>query len=134
MKTTSEIMKILLLISVIILNFSITRVFACEIEFEVQGEKKEIYSIGDTVIVKIKVWFTHRVCEITIKDTQFEHTGFKIAGATDWKEIYAGIWERKLQLIVTGTEKGKLSLSATRTCSKEGGFGSLTLEGEPLKE
>ncbi|MBU0765327.1 MAG: hypothetical protein KJ607_10885 [Bacteroidetes bacterium] len=133
MKTKSLILKGLLISGIILLGLSL-KTFACEFEFEVQGDKKEIYKAGDEVIVKVTVIFTHRVCELAITETKFETKGLEIISATDWKETSTGTWERKLKMKVTGTPKGKLTLTGTRTCSKEGGFGIFTLEGEPVAE
>ncbi|MBI4647967.1 MAG: hypothetical protein HY738_15620 [Bacteroidia bacterium] len=119
--------KGMLLFALLYLVLSMFKLYACEIEFEVQGEKKEKYKTGDELIVIVKVAFTHKVCEIVLQDTKFEAAGLIIESATDWKETSPGEWERKLKIKVTGSEDGKLTLTATRSCSKEGGFGSLTL-------
>lgn len=101
---------------------------ACEIEFEVVKGKKEVYEKGDEVIINVKVMLTHRICPESLNKTKFDSDGIKILGATSWKETSPGIWERKLKTRVEGNEKGELTLSATRTCHKEGGFGSITLK------
>lgn len=101
---------------------------ACEIELEVIKGKKEVYEKGDEVILNVKVMRTHRICSESIDKTKFDSDGIKILGATSWKETSPGIWERKLKTRVEGNKKGELTLSATRTCNKKGGFGSITLK------
>jgi len=128
-----KLLHSLIMICVFSVCMPLTEALACEIEFTVEGEQKEVYKTGDIVIVKVKVVLTHRVCPVAMSKTKFEPNGFKIEGATDWKEVSPNVWERKLKMKVTGNKKGKLMISATRTCDKEGGFGSLTLQGEPLK-
>lgn len=110
---------------------------ACEIEFEVvdgnkkeDGDKKEVYKEGDVLVIKVKATLTHRFCTIGINKTRFYSDGLKVLGATDWKETSTNIWERKLKVKVTDNDSGKLMISAKRTCDKQGGFGSLTLQGE----
>ena len=122
-----KLTRVLFLLGVILLFTNVAKVVACEIEFEVVDGEKEVYNVGDVMVIKVHVAFTHRVCPIAIKDTKFEKKGLKIEGATPWKELSAGVWERKLKVKVLETKKGKLLLTATRTCDKEGGFGEITL-------
>ncbi len=111
----------------LLLLFSTNYTSACEIEIKVDGEQKKEYNIGDEIIIHVRVEFTHRVCPVAIKETKFDTKGFKILKGTPWKETSTGIWERKLKVQVTKSKKGKLLLSATRTCEKDGGFGEITL-------
>ena len=114
--------------------FTIPNVKACEIEFEILKGKKEVYEVGDIIVVKVLVTLTHRSCPEALKKTKFKMNGLKVVGATEWKQIGAMDHERKLKIKVLGTEDGKLIFNAVRTCDKDGGFGSLKLEAIPLKE
>jgi hypothetical protein len=67
---------------------------------------------------------THRNCDITLEDTKYDYRGFQVAGATQWKEVSTGVYERKFKLKVTAADKGKATFSAIRTCRKEGGSGT----------
>ena len=127
---TYGIVKKGLLLSILFLFLGIGNAIPCEIDFAVEGDKKEKYSEGDVVVVKVKVTFTHRVCTQSIKKTKFKQNGVKILGATDWKETSTGIWERKLKVKITEAKNGKVSISGTRTCDKTGGYGILNLEVE----
>ena len=100
---------------------------ACEIEYSIVEGKKEVYAKGDIVIVKVKVTFTHRICNEGITNTEFSSKGLKILGATNWVETGAGVWERKLKMEVTA-EGSLLKLDAVRTCEKDGGAGSITFK------
>ncbi|PKP18428.1 MAG: hypothetical protein CVU05_13510 [Bacteroidetes bacterium HGW-Bacteroidetes-21] len=122
-------MKKLLIISLLLLSSTFS-ILACNIEFEVQGTSKETYKSGDEIVVKVKITLTHRVCNVAMKDTKFDTKGLDILGATDWKEVTPGVWERKVKLKAKTTSNGKLIFSVTRTCEKEGGSGSLTLNGQ----
>ena len=125
--------KTLILTSVLfIINIGITA--ACEIDVTVVSGEKEKYSVGDELVIKVKVTLTHRVCTSDIKQTKFDVKGIKILSATDWKELSPGVYERKLKVKVTGTKSGKLKFSATRTCDKTGGFGTINLIAEPIKK
>jgi len=113
--------------------FSGSLLSACEIYFKVVGEEKETYEIGDEIVVLLEVKFTHRVCPEGIEHTDFATDGIDITAATKWKEPSLNVWQRKLKLRVEGNEKGNLMLSATRTCDKEGGFGTIDFQATPLK-
>lgn len=103
-------------------------IYACDIEFEILKGKKETYSVGDTIIVKVKVALTHRSCPVALKKTKFKLNGMKVLKATRWKKLSSMDYERKLKIIITGNE---VTLNAIRECEKDGGFGSLKLETVP---
>ena len=124
---------IFLLFAFLSVAFSIQETKACEIEFEITENIKEVYEVGDIIVVKVKVILTHRSCPVAMKQTKFTMKGLKILGATQWTQLSTMIWERKLKMQVTGTKDGKLVLNAVRTCDKDGGFGSLKLNSTPVK-
>ncbi len=124
MKT--KIFITLLFISFLTLGFKTNLVKACDVQFEIVDGEKDTYSVGDVVIIKVKISFTHRVCSEGIKTTDFNTDGMEILSATDWVESETNVWTRKIKVKIT--ETGKTELSATRTCDKEGGFGSIFLE------
>lgn len=101
---------------------------ACEFKFKVSTGEKETYAIGDEVVVVVTVVYTHRVCPEGINATKFKFTGVKALGATKWKEISEGKYERKLKLQVTESKKNKHVLSAVRSCDKDGGAGGITIK------
>ncbi len=107
------------------------QVNACEIDFEIIKGKKEVYSVGDTIIVKTRVALTHRSCPIALKKTKFKLNGMKVLGATKWKKLSSMDYVRKLKILITGTKDNKVTLNAIRECEKDGGFGSLKLETLP---
>ncbi len=127
--------KSLLIVAILgFITLTSTNAFSCEIDLKVDDKnKKETYKVGDVIVVKVKVTFTHRVCTSTIDKTKFDTKGLKVEGATDWKETSTGVFERKLKVKITGTKNGKLSLNAVRTCDKTGGYATLSLESDPLK-
>ena len=101
---------------------------ACEIEYEILKGKKETYTVGDTIIVKVKVALTHRSCPVALKDTKFKLNGMKVLQATSWKQLSSMKFERKLKIVITGAKGNKVSINTIRECEKDGGFGSLKLE------
>lgn len=116
---------------------------ACDIEFEIIDGEKEIseagddlilYEAEDVLILKVKVTLTHRTCPVALKKTEFKMNGFKVIGATEWKQTSAMEHERKLKIKVLSNEDGKVVITAIRTCDKDGGFGSLELNAVPKKE
>jgi hypothetical protein len=124
---------IFFLVAFLSLSFSAKETKACEIEFEITNNKKEVYNIGDVVVIKVKVVLTHRSCPISMKQTKFTMKGLKVVATTEWKQLSTMVWERKLKMQVTGTKDGKLVLNAIRNCDKDGGFGSLKLNSKPKK-
>ena len=112
-------------------GFATMQTKACEIEFEIIKGKKETYQKGDILIIKIKVTLTHRACPVALKKTKFKMNGLSVVGATDWKQISAMHYERKLKVKVLSNKDGKVVITAIRTCDKDGGFGSLELLAVP---
>ena len=93
---------------------------ACDISFKVEKEKAA-YSVGDEIVVKVTIVIIHRDCPVNIKNTQFTPVNLKILQGTDWKEVTKGTWERKLKLKVLETTQKEASITAVRTCQREGG-------------
>ena len=123
----------IILMGIFFISFQPQKAEACEIEFEITDNKKEVYEVGDIIVVKVKVILTHRTCPVALKQTKFTMKGLKVVSATGWTQLSTMIWERKLKMQVTGTKDGKLVLNAVRTCDKDGGFGSLKLNSTPIK-
>ncbi|WP_347838302.1 hypothetical protein [uncultured Draconibacterium sp.] len=114
-------------IILLVMFIAAQQVQACEIEFSIEGDKKEAYAAGDEIIVKVDVIFTHRVCPEGIEKTKFKYEGIKVLGATKWKEYAKGKFERKLKLKVLEGQDKEMILEAIRTCDKEGGYGKISL-------
>ncbi|MBK8806503.1 MAG: hypothetical protein IPO21_07625 [Bacteroidales bacterium] len=118
--------KILLLFFLAVVSIS---TWACEINFVVENGKKETYKVGDEIIVKVTITYTHRSCELKIEDTKFTTVGMKVVGAKAWTEVSTGVWERVLKIQITeNKENAKCMIQTNRSCTKEGGKGSLTLK------
>ncbi|MCU7549304.1 hypothetical protein OCK74_09270 [Chitinophagaceae bacterium LB-8] len=115
---------IILLTSLCFLNFS--QLLACDIEVSTPA-KKAVYQAGEELVIVVHVTKSHRNCRVDINETTYETDGLKILSATDWKELSAGVWERKMKVKVTGNMKGKPSLYVRRKCSKENSEGFIVL-------
>ena len=113
---------------VALLILTVAQAVACEFKFDVVGEEKDSYSKGDQLVVKVTVIYTHRVCPEGIDATKFNFSGVKALGATKWKQIAEGKYERKFKLEVTESKKDKYFLNAVRTCDKDGGNGTFMLK------
>jgi hypothetical protein len=109
------------------------RAVACEIEIDVIKGEKASYQTGDQFMVMVKVVLTHRACPEAINKTKFKLQGLKVMKSTPWKEITKMEYHRKLIVKVVDDSAEKLVLNAIRTCDKDGGFGSLTLDVSPQK-
>jgi hypothetical protein len=126
-------MKNVIVLILLLCGFVI-QAMACEITLEMDGAaKKEVYNVGDEIVVHVHVKNVHRICKLDIEETTYEPVGLKILAATDWKEISKGVFERKMKMKVIGSLKGDISLLVRRKCIKENNFGILTLKSFPPK-
>lgn len=123
-----------ILLALFFTSFSNFEAKACEIDFEIIKGKKDVYQVGDEIVVKVIVELTHRSCPEALKKTKFKMNGMKVTGSTGWKQITTMIYERKLKITITGTDNGKVTINVIRECDKDGGFGSLKLEAVPKEE
>lgn len=101
---------------------------ACEIHAKVIEGSKSKYKVGDEIVVKVTVVYTHRNCTDGIDKTKFNPVGMKILGAGKWSEVSTGLFERKLKVKITDAIKNQAVMNIVRTCNKEGGSGKLTLK------
>lgn len=124
--------KIVFLISLMLSTAFVS--MACEINFKIDGQEKAKYDIGDIVVLKITVEFTHNACPVALKETKIQANGMEILGATEWKNVSGNIWERKVKVKITSNKEGKAIISARRSCDKDGGSGTLTLIAVPTKK
>lgn len=118
-------MKKLYLTGITILAFS-TITFSSIVSFEIVNEKEK-YTVNDTVIVKVSIKYTHRQCEFTIEQTEFQLQGLKLLKATKWKELNIGNYERKVMLVIDEETDRSLTVQR-RKCSKEGTYGKLIVK------
>jgi len=100
---------------------------ACHIDIAVTDVPQEQYETGEEVIVKVTVVLTHRNCPEGIDETQFRTNGLEVLGATPWEETSPNHFERLIKVKILSSVSGEAELQAERVCSKEGGFGVITL-------
>lgn len=123
--------KSLITLVILILGvFLVQQAVACEIKFKVLSGEKEVYAIGDEMVVAVKVIYTHKNCPEGITATKFNFTGTKTNGATKWKQTGDGIFERKFKIEITEEKKNRHLLNAVRTCDKDGGAGTIKFKVE----
>ncbi len=115
------------IIALLLIAFQPQKTTACEIEFEVTKNKKEAYSAGDILVVKVTVNLTHKSCPIGMEKTKFTMKGMKILGTTDWVQESSMVWTRKIKVEIIEKEGKNIVMNANRVCDKDGGFGSLKL-------
>jgi hypothetical protein len=106
---------------------------ACEIKFGVDDSTQGPYAAGSTVIFRLRVDLTHQDCPVEMKDTKIQGIGLNILGATPWQKTSPNVWERKLKVAIASSPAGKVTLSAKRSCDKDGGWGAYTIESTLLK-
>ena len=110
---------------ILLFTAGISTLSACEIEVKIMGEQKEFYKSGDTLILKVTVFLTHRDCPEGIKTTKFKGEGMKLLGAKKWKQTKPELFSRLVKVKITDPENGVAILHARRSCDKEGGYGVL---------
>lgn len=107
---------------------------ACEIKFGVDDQSQGPYPAGATVIFRLRVDLTHNNCPVDMKETKILGMGLNILGATPWQNPSPNVWERRIKVaIVGGLADGKVTLSAKRSCDKDGGWGAITVAANPVK-
>jgi hypothetical protein len=116
--------KHLLFILFFVLCFVSTQ--ACEFEFSTENKAKSCKS-GDELVINVKLTLTHRRCSVAPSATKFKTVGMDVFGATAWKEASPGVWTRQVKVRVQGVAGKKVTLTATRTCDKDGGYGVFEL-------
>lgn len=105
---------------------------ACDITLTLSdASRKASYKVKDEIVVLVTVKHTHRVCKLPIEETTYEPDGVKILAATDWKEVSAGQWTRKIKLEVTGKESRKRSFAVRRKCSRDHHVAVLSFDSVP---
>ena len=122
-----HILATLIFAGIIMFSLTPATVSACEIEVTVQEASDNSYTAGDTVILKVAVFLTHRNCPEGIDATQFTAQGMEVLGATQWTEVSHNRFERLVKVRITADEGDEAIFETQRTCSKEGGYDSLTL-------
>jgi hypothetical protein len=100
---------------------------ACDIDFKVVENQKAVYKPGDIVVIKVVVTITHRRCRESLKSTKFHPSGLEIVSSSSWETGARNKHYKTITVKVKKTKKGKSTLSAERTCHKEGGFGKIVL-------
>jgi hypothetical protein len=100
---------------------------ACHFEFTTEGNKKTCKP-GEEFVINIKLTLTHRTCTVAPAQTKFKTDGFDVLAATTWKEATPGVWTRQVKVKVKADATKKMTLTATRTCDKEGGLGTYSLD------
>jgi hypothetical protein len=115
-------------LALILLVFSVATLsaLACHFEFTTDANKKTCKP-GEEFVINIKLTLTHRTCTVTPAQTKFKTDGFDVLGATTWKEATPGVWTRQVKVKVKSDATKKMTLTATRTCDREGGLGVYSL-------
>lgn len=106
---------------------------ACEIKFGVDDASQGPYPAGATVIFRLRVDLTHQDCPVDMKDTKIQGIGVNILGATPWQSPSPNIWERRVKVVIAPNPGGKVSLTAKRSCEKDGGWGAYAIEARMVK-
>lgn len=116
-------------IALVALAFCLTTLsaLACHFEFTTDANKKTCKP-SEEFVINVKLTLTHRTCTVTPAQTKFKTEGFDVLAATTWKEATPGVWTRQVKVKIKADAKKKMTLTATRTCDKEGGLGTYSLD------
>ena len=108
----------------LLITFSAVAVYACDIFLTTDKEK---YKIGDTVVLKMEVKWTHKTCVKEAVEPVLKLSGLELVAKTKFKEKSSGLWEVKFKMKVT--EKNA-SINAYEDCPKGGGIANIKLQIE----
>jgi hypothetical protein len=108
-------------------------VSACEIKFGVDDASQGPYAAGTTVIFRLRVDLTHNNCPVEMKETKIQGIGLNILGATPWQSPSPNVWERRIKVTIAPNPGGQATLTAKRSCDKDGGWGTFSIEAKPIK-
>lgn len=111
-----------------VLFFDVGSSLACDIKITVPNNAKAVYSVDDEVVFKVSIFLPHRNCPVKIDQTKYKIDGLKVLGASQWKNVSNGLYERFIKVKLLPTDKGESSLHVQRVCEKEGGYGYITLK------
>ncbi len=106
---------------------------ACEIKFGVDDTSQGPYAAGTTVIFRLRVDLTHNNCPVEMKETKIQGIGLNILGATPWQSPSPNVWERRIKVAIAPNPGGQATLTAKRSCDKDGGWGAFSIEAKPIK-
>jgi hypothetical protein len=106
---------------------------ACEIKLGVDDASQGPYAAGTTVIFRLRVDLTHNNCPVEMKETKIQGIGLNILGATPWQSPAPNVWERRIKVAIAPNPGGQATLTAKRSCDKDGGWGTFSIEAKPAK-
>ena len=106
---------------------------ACEIKLGVDDASQGPYAAGATVIFRLRVDLTHNNCPVEMKETKIQGIGLNILGATPWQSPSPNVWERRIKVTIAPSLGGQATLTAKRSCDKDGGWGTFSIEAKPAK-
>ena len=101
---------------------------ACEIYFEIIGNKKQVYSSGDVLEIRMTVELTHRRCPEGLKSTKFDLENVAVLSSSEWANLGNETWEKTMKVRILHNDTGEAAIIAIRECNREGGFGELVLK------
>jgi len=105
-----------------------TAISASACQFSISTEKDKKYcKVGEVFDINVKLTLVHRNCSLAPSETKFVTEGLVVKKASDWKETSPGIWTRKIKVKVLKNDKKSVKLTATRSCDRDGGYGTFTL-------
>ncbi len=99
---------------------------ACNFKFTTDNNAKNCHS-GDVITINVTLTLTHRSCQVAAAQTKFKTDGFQVVSASNWEQENPTTFTRKVKVKVLDDKKNKITLTAVRTCDKEGGLGVFTL-------
>jgi len=96
---------------------------SCEIKIEIVKNKKEKYKNNETLILKVEIYLTHRICDINIKDTKVETSNVEILKEGKWNEEKMGVWVNyyKIKISKNKDKSDSCYFKVMRICPKTGG-------------
>jgi len=84
--------------------------------------KKDYYSVGEVIVLKIKMKCAPQTCLSGMKQTKIFVSGLQIEDQTDWQEVSKATFQKQLQLKILPGKKKESKLTILRKVDKESLF------------
>jgi len=83
-------------------------------QFEIINNKKEIYQLGETLVVKINAIQNTRACTNGVEKTRIFTKGLTLVSQTQWTKLESNTYEKNVTVTVKGNKKNDARITAFR--------------------
>jgi hypothetical protein len=102
---------------IFIFSFSITAFSKVSVQYI--NNKKESYSVGDTIDISVIIEVPANTCFDGIKQTKIFLSGVAILKQSQWCELRNGFWKKDIKLTIIGNRSNQPMLTILRKNDEE---------------